>query len=155
MKKTLKLGTSKTYGGRGYSIFCEVELKDGRLSISGVEGPLPGGNCLGSCGQIDMHLRDEQSKIKLAKGWTRKMLAQFFDIWKEWHLNDMQAGCVHQRFEQRIMGTEYQSYPANFAAICPECGYHYGTKWLSKEVPESVREFLASLPEADSQPAWV
>jgi hypothetical protein len=28
--------------------------EDGRFSISGVIGPLPSGNALGGCGQIDM-----------------------------------------------------------------------------------------------------
>lgn len=88
-KKIVRIGTSKTHGGRSYSIFCQIKFESGRLSIMGVEGPLPSGNCLGSCGQIDMHLRDQQDKINLAPRWTREMLARFFGVWNKWHLNDL------------------------------------------------------------------
>jgi hypothetical protein len=95
--KVVRLGTTKTHNSRGMNVFCKIEYKSGRLSISGVEGPLPSGNALGACGQIDMHLRSEQNSITLAPNWTRGMLARFFDVWDKWHLNDMRAACVHQR----------------------------------------------------------
>jgi len=38
---------------------------------------------------------------------------------------------------------------------CPECGYKYGTAWKSEEVPQSVIDFLFSLPDTDMRPAWV
>lgn len=78
-------------------IFCKIEYSEGRLSISGVEGPLPSGNAVGSCGQIDMHLRDKQETITPASDWDRDMLAKFFAVWQEWHLNDMSPMCEHQR----------------------------------------------------------
>lgn len=96
-RKVVRLGTSKTHNGRDYSIYCEIKYKEGRLSISGVEGPLPSGNCYGACGQIDMHLRDQQDTITLAPGWTSDKLREFFKVWQHWHLNDMRAGCEHQR----------------------------------------------------------
>ena len=40
--------------GRKYPIYCTINYKDGKLSISGVIAPTRGGNCGGSCGQIDM-----------------------------------------------------------------------------------------------------
>ncbi len=140
--KVVCLGTSQTYGGRHYRIYCHIRFGDGKLSITGVEGPLANGNCLGECGQIDMHLRDAQSTIKLEKGWNKAMLEQFFNIWQEWHLNTLHAGCEHQR----------QNKTEDF---CEVCQYKSGSKWLTKEVPVAVLQFLTQLPETTHNYAWV
>lgn len=36
---------------------------------------------------------------------------------------------------------------------CPVCGYKYGTAWRKRELPQSVIDFLAGLPDADSEGA--
>lgn len=95
MKKILRIGSIKD-GARLMDIFCKVELTDGKLSISGVEGPKSNGDCVGSCGQIDMHLRDQQDEIIPADGWDASKLRRFFEVWQEWHLNDMRPACNHQ-----------------------------------------------------------
>lgn len=181
MQKTVRLGTIKQWeGGRWISVYCRIEYKDGKLSISGVEGPLPSGNCLGSCGQIDMHLRAEQSKIKLAPGWTRAKLAKFFEVWKKWHLNDMRAGTPEQMAElakhdysKSGNGSHYlwacdvldkaglltvpNPTPAPQDAVSRQwpSTYKYGSAWLREEVPADVIEFLMGLPNSDRTPAWV
>ena len=99
-KKIYRIGTLATLQKRAYSIYVEVVYKDGKLSLHGVEGPLPNGNCVGSCGQIDMHL-DVKDIIPSAR-WTRPMITRLLEIWKEWHLNDMKAGCEHQRASWNI-----------------------------------------------------
>ena len=38
---------------------------------------------------------------------------------------------------------------------CPVCGYRYGTSWIKEEVPRDVIDWLFSLPDTKSQPAWV
>jgi hypothetical protein len=93
MKKTVRLGKTRI-GNRLVSVFCKIQIEDGKLSITGVEGPMSNGNAAGSCGQIDMH---RPEIVELAPGWTRDKLAVFWDTWKAWHLNDMRAGCEHQR----------------------------------------------------------
>lgn len=79
--------------------------------MSGVMGPTDSGNCIGSCGQIDMGFAhrnpaDDDKRysspikpenIRFAPGWSRKQWFDLLDVWKRWHLNDMQAGCEHQR----------------------------------------------------------
>jgi hypothetical protein len=82
------------YRNRDYSIFVEVVYDGGRLSITGVEGPLPGGNAIGGCGQICMHM-DVDTMTPTAL-WTKPLLARLLEIWNEWHLNDMRAECEHQ-----------------------------------------------------------
>lgn len=81
--------------GRGVRVFVKVDYRDGRLSFTGVEGPTRSGNAVGSCGQIDLTAID-----RLEKGWTQEMLRQLIAVWKRWHLNDMRAGCEHQRAEK-------------------------------------------------------
>jgi len=173
MHKIVRLGTRKTYGGRGYSVYCEITIKDGNLSIHGVEGPLPSGNCLGSCGQIDMSGLEMDG---YAPGWSKELVQEFAQVWDRWHLNDMKAGCPHQRAlgwdTERIdpskeTGWHVDMRTANLkrwlpeteggylSKPCPECGYKYGTAWLKEELPQEVIDFLASLPKTDRQPAWV
>lgn len=88
MKKTVRIGH-----GKNGSIYCRIEFTDGKLSITGVEGPTSDGNCRGGAGQIVMH---DWSLETLAPGWTKDMVKQFREVWDKWHLNDMRAGCEHQ-----------------------------------------------------------
>ena len=74
--------------GRTVPVFVEIHYRDGRLSLSGVEGPNHHGSCLGSCGQLDTAQPREQ-----AQPWADRLA----EIWDRWHLNDMRAGCAHQR----------------------------------------------------------
>ena len=160
--KTVRIGTAKTYGGRGMSIYCRIKFDDGRLSISGVEGPLPSGNCLGGCGQIDMHLAPDQI-VSYAPEWNTQTLRKFLAVWKEWHLNDMKAGTPAQ--ETELKKHEFPGYPESHytwaceilekAGLHPDNGYKYGSAWLSVDVPSDVIEFLQSLPDTDKTPAWV
>ena len=73
--------------------FIKIELKNGKLSISGVEGPQSSGNCKGGCGQIDMH---EWRIVSYAHGWDKESVTKLREIWGEWHLNDMTPNCPHQ-----------------------------------------------------------
>jgi hypothetical protein len=145
-KKTVCIGKKKTYGGRTYRVFCKIKFKDGVLSISGVEGPLPSGNALGGCGQIDMD--NGLRGIDLGKGWTRKSLNRFLDIWDKWHLNDMNPGCEHQD----SWGETYEKYPG---AVCPVCKWKLGHGWHKREVPQDIIDWLFLLPDTDVAPAWV
>ena len=123
-------------------VYVEIKYEDGNLSIHGVEGPLPSGNCRGSCGQI----LDDVRQVKPAKEWTYEMVSKLCDIWERWHLNSMRAGCEHQRNS----GREFE-----VGEPCPVCGYRYGSAWLREEVPQDVIGWLESLPDAKHQPAWV
>ena len=111
-------------------------------------------------------------------------IKSLFDIWGKWHLNDMQAGCEHQRaqkwnerpidpskpttaYGKFFPGQKQDSwnmlawiYPTEhpeglLTKPCPICGYKYGTAWLKEEVPAQVLATLAELPDTDITPAWV
>ena len=193
MKKIMRIGTIKTCGGRGASVYIKAEItesedpkENGKLSISGVIYPLSSGNCLGGYGQIDMefdHRNKEDndsryehpiktSEINFARGWNAPKWLDLLDIWKHYHLNDMNAGCEHQRAagwdkikldeskpltqDNMATWTRPEDNPKGLLTkACPVCGYKYGTAWLKVELPQKVIEFLQSLPDSDKEPAWV
>jgi hypothetical protein len=170
MKKVMRIGTVQPYGRRWVSVYVKAEYDEekGRFSISGVMGPTESGNCIGSCGQIDMGFAHRNpadddrrysapippDKIRFAPGWDAEKWLDLLDIWKRWHLNDLRAGCEHQR----EMGWTYDEHhdPKTFKGeACPVCGYEIGSAWLKEEVPEDVIKTVASWPDADRQPAWI
>jgi hypothetical protein len=171
--KVVRIGTARTYGGRAYSVYCKIKYSDGRLSITGVEGPTNGGNCLGGCGQINLL---EAGIVNFAPGWDQGKLETFSQIWEQWHLNDMRASCEHQRNlgwdTERIDPTKETGWHVNIdnanlkgwvpevaggylSKPCPVCGYKYGTAWLREDVPAVVLDWLRALPDTDQTPAWV
>jgi len=82
-------------GDYGY-VYCNIEYKDKKLSISGVEGPKSNGDARGSSGQILDHININQFE----DGWDQDLLNRFIKAWSDWHLNDMRAACEHQRKEK-------------------------------------------------------
>lgn len=76
------------------SVFCKIDWDGKRLSITGVEGPKHNGDALGGCGQIVGSLAGIDD---FCDGWDADAIARFASIWSRWHLNDMRAGCEHQR----------------------------------------------------------
>lgn len=160
--KTVRIGTKKTYGGRYYSVYCSIEYQKDILSITGVEGPIDGGNCIGSCGQIYDHIKPI---AHYAKGWNNELLDKFLEFWKSYHLNDMHAGTPEQdacivRYGAKNMDyrDKCQLLEAHglYEVTLPNgTRYKYGTGWLRRDVPEHVLEWLYELPNTDRSPAWV
>lgn len=146
MKKIVCIGNQKTYGGRTYHVFCSIEFVDGKLSISGVEGPLQSGNALGGCGQIQDDL--VESITEPGEGWSRAMIKKFVSIWSKWHLNDMRSNCIHQE----ARGETWENNPGT---VCPVCKFKLGHAWDSREVPQDVIDWLSCLPDSKITPAWV
>ena len=73
--------------------FAEIEYKDRELTVHGVIGPRPSGNCDGSCGQCVDEIREGTPN----GDWTVEMLKRFCEIWDEWHLSHARAYCQHQK----------------------------------------------------------
>lgn len=94
MKKVINPAICQIAGStRTARAYACIKYENGKLSISGVIGPLSNGNCRGSCGQCS----EEIAAGTPAEGWTAEMLEKFIAIWDRWHLNDMRATCEHQR----------------------------------------------------------
>jgi hypothetical protein len=118
-------------------------------------------------GQIVMSWDNEYiSNMSFANGWNKAKMITFKEIWSKYHLNDMQAGCEHQRKYMpivKMLTTDKFFYADNYSDIvklplyghCYECDYRYGTAWLRKEVPNNVIEWLLSLPDTEKTPAWI
>lgn len=167
--KVISPGTGRTQGGRAFGIFCKIIFAGGCLSITGVEGPLPSGNCLGSCGQIVDGL--EVAIVNRSPGWSPRMVARFVAYWRRWHFNGMRAGSPRQSdylrkhpisvvFPESRYEKERQALTD--AGLNPDTEYNrdgepyaYGSAWLHEDVPDSVLAWLRALPDTPVIPAWV
>ena len=152
------------------SVFCKIKFMEGKLSISGVEGPWSSGNCAGSCGQIDMHLT-AQSFVGFANGWNAGKTSKLLGIWKLWHLNDLTAGSPNQEEYLKANPVVYAYPETHYGKACkmltraglnPDLEYirdgkpySYGHAWLHTDVPQDVLQWLKDLPDTDTKPAWV
>lgn len=169
-KKIVRLGKTP----EGWNIFCKIEYKDSALSISGVEGPMKNGNAKGSWGQIEM-LYDNLAIAQITRdsGLSLCMLTQFFQYWRDYHLNNMQAGSPAQTAWLKAYEEEYEKARAisyyewatkclHVAGLNPDPNYlykgepyKYGHAWLGIQVPENVLHWLKTLPDTDITPVWV
>lgn len=157
------------YDKKKFNVFLKIKFIDGKLSISGVEGPFSNGNCAGACGQIIMSYKERPQDYLMADPYTGETVKKIMEIWDEWHLNDMNAGTVAQTavlkgFKEAVkkatgkeprMDYDKQCAVLDAAGMLEDDGYKYGTAWLKRDVPEDVLDFLKSLPETDLEPAWV
>lgn len=100
-----------------------------------------------SVGQISQYLDDITTP---APGWTLAEIRELRQIWDRWHLNAMNARCVHMPpFEDLLRDEEGRA--STTANVCPETGYRYGTAWLVEPLPESVIERVCYLMRDRSQ----
>jgi len=74
-----------------------------------------------SLGQIVDELRNIAT---YAPGWNRAKVARLGSLWRQWHLNDVQAGCAHMDLPADT------SYDARKDIRCTVTGYKYGSAWL-------------------------
>ena len=148
--------------------FCKIVYKYSKLSITGVEGPRPNGDCRGSCGQIVM---SEWEFSRFYEGWNAGKVAKFRAIWNKWHLNDMRAGSPDQEayleanpvtavypeshYDKACKALEAVGLNPDPGYLRDEKPYKYGSAWLKESVPEDVLEWLDALPETTITPAWV
>lgn len=158
LKKTLLIGNNLDG-----DVWIEVKYEDGRLSITGVVGPMRNGNAKGSAGQCVDALDGD---LKLREGWKPEMVQELANVWRRWHLNDTRAGTPAQMEHLRANAHKFKGYPQSYydwarAELAsaglqpdPETGYSYGSAWLYEEVPADVLAFLASLPDATKMHPW-
>lgn len=99
-KRLFVAGKVPTYEGdiSKPSLWIEINFTDGKLSITGVHGPLGNGDCRGSCGQCIDTLR-ELTKVPYAFDIAigREAAIQLAEVWERWHLNDMRPYCEHMK----------------------------------------------------------
>lgn len=173
---------AEQFGAQHPKVFVTVSWNGERLSFTGVEGPMRNGNCRGSCGQIDMGWREDPERwIYGGREMPRARVERLMELWQRWHLNDMKAGCEHQRAEgwdqrpidpNKPLNAYGKHFPeqrydsSNMLAwvrpdehpdglltkACPQCGYKYGTAWKTEAVPHEVLVELLTYPTVDELP---
>lgn len=122
IKKTIELG--KVNGKTGLVEFELKETEKGLVfSMSGQLGLGRGCEMAGQC---------IPDLLKLFP--ANKDLARMAKVWKRWHLNDLHAGCEHQR----ELGWEKDGYDKHPSEPCPVCGYGFGTEWKFEALPEDI-----------------
>lgn len=91
--KVVRIGVVPPYEGETpRPVYCKIDWDGDKLSITGVHGPKHNGDAYGSCGQIDMGLSEVPAEQwNFAPGWTAAKLAKFWQVWSDWHLNDIRA----------------------------------------------------------------
>ena len=67
-----------------------------------------------------------------------KKVQRIKDIWRRYHLNDLHAGCIHQR------KFENEPYELHRGDHCDICNYTYGTGWCYEEIPHEILEEIKS-----------
>lgn len=86
-----------------------------------------GGQCLD-----DPEVLDVVKNGKLCEK-DKATYLEILRLWKDYHLNGMNAGCEHQK-EGTPVGE-----------VCSVCGYRYGSAWLYREIPEKDLEAIKRL----------
>lgn len=69
-------------------------------------------------------------------------------LWREWNLNSMEAGCVHQDVTEYLrQGVREDPNMALGDRVrrCPFTDYKWGSQWLVKPLTEAALERIASL----------
>jgi len=64
-----------------------------------------------------------------APGWDKDKVTRLAQIWKDHHLNDMRAGCIHQ-IVVMMTGNFAGRVDLDATPPCPATGYKYGHAWL-------------------------
>lgn len=124
MNKVMRIGTIPTYGRGRVSVYIKADNERNRLSISGVIGPSRAGNAYGGCGQIDMEFA-HRNDIDNDSRYTNPTKPEEFNFAKGW--------TVGLWLDLLDIWKQWH---------------------LKKEYPQSIIDFINSLPDADRQPAW-
>ena len=75
---------------------------------------------------------------ELARHFHTQQMAEMQGVWERWHLNDLHAGCEHQR------DFEKEPYEKHALEVCPVCGHKYGSDWQREELPQEVIDMIKS-----------
>ena len=129
-KKKVNVGSVRE-NGRMYTGVVEVEItkKDDGFIVLSICGEV-----LDSSNRRDPSVMCGQCLDEMLEMVPSEKMKEIHAVWKRWHLNDMHAGCEHQR------AFEDEPYEKHAKEVCPICGYEYGTEWKREELPQSVIE---------------
>lgn len=144
-ENSLKIGTDK----KTLPVFLELVIKEAKKEAESVEHKTLtkyktisiAGTMSNSGGQIYDYITKENVNFILSDERIQRIVI----LWKEWHLNDCHAECMHQTSFDANDG-DFEELAKKETAKCPK-EYAYGSKWLVKEMPESIVQELMELFE--------
>lgn len=134
--------------GNYYRVEVKIELRENRRGYVWKDGAMKEvcGNTFSAMATVYRHnsfvsggqCLDDPEVLDFIKNGKlcekdKMIYLEIFRLWKNYHLNDMHAGCEHQK-----KGTPV-------GEICPICGYRYGSAWLYREIPEKDLEAIKHL----------
>jgi hypothetical protein len=129
-RKELSFSKEIEDGKNAYAdITIELRNKKEGVALS-IVGDIYHTNKSISCGQCVDYIREEFA--------DNKKVQRICDIWDRWHLNDLHAGCEHQR------EFENEPYENHRGAYCEICDYTYGTGWKFEVIPNEIIEEIKS-----------
>jgi hypothetical protein len=79
---------------------------------------------------------------------NNKKVQRLVEIWKKYHLNDLNAGTINQENAlKNISGHDYteQCKYLESVNLLYDNGYKYGTSWLFRQIPEDVIQEIKEL----------
>lgn len=92
-----------------------------------------------SAGQIDTDNLRRMTEIASDSDFARADLLRLADVWDEWHLNTLTAGCAHQTVVWE--NEPYRRPSLELTQPCSVTGYKYGHAWLVAPLPADVLEW--------------
>lgn len=134
--------------GNYYRVEVEIELRENRRGYVWKDGALKEvhGNAFSARAMIYRHnslvvggqCLDDPEVLDVVKNGKlcekdKAIYLEVFRLWKNYHLNEMNAGCEHQEKDTPI------------GEVCPICGYRYGSAWLYRKIPEKDLETIKHL----------
>lgn len=119
-------------GARRPLVTLEAELTAERFTLSG-DLRRPGAADIDAGGQIQDTLTAalDAGDFEPAAGWTPERLREVLELWHAWHLNDVTAGCEHQRAgvaadeDDPAAGIPWDRRPIDPAQPTDRYGTHY------------------------------
>jgi hypothetical protein len=104
----------------GMSVTTDVWRPDGQDIVTG--------------GATREPLREVAAHGTPSRFWDADKLYRMAALGDRWHLNDMQAACLHQTvvYEEE----PYHRPSLDLTLPCPVTGYRYGTGWLVNPLPQ-------------------
>lgn len=79
-----------------------------------------------------------------AQGFTIEQIRELGEIAKEWHTNDLNAGCAHQTVVWEN-GRHGRQPSLTLTHPCEISGYKYGRAWLVRVAPDDLVQRIAAL----------
>ena len=148
IKKVLSIGKiAGIYESRSVPVKVTVEVyrdRKKRLCLSMVGDILNWNHQdIIECGQIQDTLCEAMQEGRLESEIPKIKLALLLAIWKEYHLNDMQAACSHMAVYCKHTTPDLDAATGfDVSTPCPICGYKHGHSWNFLHIPNDIIAFL-------------